>query len=45
MLDRFLPYTMVNAPQYPVALMKLYLQIPFAWKWFGRQFVVIAAKP
>lgn len=44
-LDRFLPYTMVNAPQYPVVWMKLYLQLPFTWKWFGRQFFVIAAKP
>lgn len=44
-LDRFLPYSMVSAPQYPVAWMKLYLQFPLTWKWFGRQFVVIAAKP
>jgi SAM-dependent methyltransferase len=44
-LDRFLPYTMVNAPQYPVALLRLYLQFPLAWKRFGKQFVVIAAKP
>jgi SAM-dependent methyltransferase len=44
-LDRFLPYTMVNAPQYPLAFLRLYLQLPFAWKWFGQQFVVIASKP
>ena len=44
-VDRFLPYTMVNAPQYPLAFLRLYLRIPFVWKWFGQQFVVIAAKP
>jgi hypothetical protein len=44
-LDRFLPYTMVNAPQYPVAFLWFYLRAPFAWKWFGKQLLVIAAKP
>jgi SAM-dependent methyltransferase len=44
-LDRFLPYTMVNVPQYPIFLLRFYLRMPFAWKWFGRQFVVIATKP
>ncbi len=43
-LDRFLPYTMVNAPQYPVTLMRIYLKIPILWKVFGKQFLVIAAK-
>jgi SAM-dependent methyltransferase len=42
-LDRFLPYTMVNAPKAPVALMRLYLRMPFVWKWLGKQFVVIAS--
>jgi|ERR1035437_3370521 SAM-dependent methyltransferase len=45
LLDRFLPYTMVNAPQYPLAFLRFYLKAPFAWKWFGKQFLVIAAKP
>lgn len=44
-LDRFLPYSMVNAPQYPVTLLQLYLRAPIAWKWLGKQFVVIAKKP
>lgn len=43
-LDGFLPYTMVNAPKYPVFLLRIYLRLPFLWKWFGRQFLVIAAK-
>lgn len=44
-LDRFLPYTMVNLPRYPLAFVRFYLKVPLAWKWFGRQFVVIATKP
>jgi len=44
-LDRFLPYTMVNVPRFPAALLRLYLRLPFLWKRFGRQFVVIATKP
>jgi SAM-dependent methyltransferase len=44
-LDRFLPYTMVNAPQYPIAFLRLYLRMSWAWKWCGQQFVVIATKP
>jgi SAM-dependent methyltransferase len=44
-LDRFLPYTMVNAPRYPMILVWLYLQMPFVWRWFGQQFVVIGVKP
>jgi SAM-dependent methyltransferase len=43
-IDRFLPYTMVNAPEYPVAFMRLYLAIPLAWKVMGKQFLVIAEK-
>jgi len=42
---RFLPYTMVGAPQYPLWTLKLYLKCPFLWKWFGGQFLVIATKP
>jgi hypothetical protein len=44
-LDRFLPYSMVNTPQYPTPLIRLYLRLPFEWRWFGQQFLVIAAKP
>ena len=44
-LDRFLPYTMVNAPRYPISFLRFYLRMSFAWRWFGQQFVVIATKP
>jgi SAM-dependent methyltransferase len=43
-LDRFLPYTMQNAPRYPVFFVRLYLALPLAWKVFGAQFFVVAEK-
>jgi SAM-dependent methyltransferase len=42
---RFLPYTLVKAPEYPLSLLRLYLAMPWMWWWKGRQFLVIAAKP
>ncbi len=44
-IDRFLPYTMVNVRRYPVALVSLYLMVPLAWKLMGKQFVVMGRKP
>jgi len=41
---RFLPYTIVNAPHYPLAFVRAYLAIPIAWKILGRQFFVMAEK-
>lgn len=41
---RFLPYTMVNAPQYPLFLLRAYLALPVAWPVLGRQFLVIGRK-
>jgi SAM-dependent methyltransferase len=43
-IDRFLPYTMVNARRYPALLVALYLELPLAWKIMGKQFLVIAKK-
>jgi SAM-dependent methyltransferase len=42
---RFLPYTLVNSPQYPLFLLRLYLMFPQWWWIKGRQFLVIASKP
>lgn len=42
--DRFLPYTLQNAPRYPVWFVRLYLALPPAWKIFGKQFLVVAEK-
>lgn len=43
-IDRFLPYTMVNTRVYPIFLVSLYLMFPLAWKVMGKQFLVIAKK-
>ncbi len=42
---RFLPYTMVNAPKYPLLFLRIYLALPWLWWVRGRQFLVVAAKP
>jgi SAM-dependent methyltransferase len=39
---KFLPYTMVNVPRYPLFFLRVYLRCRFAWPLFGRQFLVIA---
>lgn len=41
---RFLPYTMVNAREYPVFFISAYLRFPLAWKFMGRQFLIAARK-
>lgn len=43
-IDRFLPYTMVNARKVPMQLIKYYLKLPLAWKILGKQFFLIAKK-
>ena len=43
-IPRFLPYTMSDGRQYPVLLVRLYLRVPIAWRLFGRQFLIVAAK-
>lgn len=43
-VGRFLPYSMVNAPRYPVAFLRLYLALPLAWRFFGKQFLVVAER-
>jgi SAM-dependent methyltransferase len=44
-IARFLPYTLVNGPQYPLAFVRLYLAMPWLCWVKGRQFMVIAVKP
>lgn len=44
-VPRFLPYTLVNAPEYPLFLLRVYLRLPWLWWIKGRQFLVIARKP
>lgn len=43
-VDRFLPYTTKGAlPTHPW-LVKAYLKVPFAWKFLGKQFFIVARK-
>lgn len=42
---RFLPYTMSDGRRYPMWMLQLYLAMPFAWRFFGKQFLVVARKP
>jgi len=44
MIGRFLPYTMVGGPEYPLSFLRLYLALPWLWRIFGRQFLVVAQK-
>jgi SAM-dependent methyltransferase len=41
---RFLPYTMVGARPVPLLLIRLYLRVPLAWRFAGKQFLVVARK-
>jgi hypothetical protein len=44
-VPRFLPYTMVNQPKWPIWTLKMYLKCPWLWPFFGGQFLIIARKP
>ena len=41
-VPRFLPYTMSDGKEAPIALVRLYLALPVFWPMFGKQFLVIA---
>ena len=40
----FLPYTMAGEKNAPTAFVRLYLTLPQVWRFFGKQFLVIARK-
>jgi ubiquinone/menaquinone biosynthesis C-methylase UbiE len=42
---RFLPYSMSQGFTPPLSFLRLYLKMPFAWRFFGKQFLVIMRKP
>jgi SAM-dependent methyltransferase len=44
-VPKFLPFTMVKAPQYPMLFVRLYIALPLVWRILGKQFLVIARKP
>ena len=41
-IPRFLPYTMSDGKPPRLAIVRAYLRMPFAWRIFGRQFLVVA---
>jgi SAM-dependent methyltransferase len=43
-VGRFLPYTMSLGRRYPVWMLKAYLAMPWVWRLFGKQFLVVARK-
>jgi SAM-dependent methyltransferase len=43
-IEKFLPYTMSQGLQPPIWTLNLYLKMPFVWKIFGKQFLVIGRK-
>ena len=42
---RFLPYSMSLGWTPPIACLRLYLRFPLLWRWFGKQFFVVARRP
>jgi SAM-dependent methyltransferase len=45
LIDRFLPFSTKSAlPKHP-ALVRAYLACPWAWRFLGKQFLIVAAKP
>ena len=43
-LGRFLPYTMASGPKWPLIFLRAYLKLSWAWKFFGKQFLVVARR-
>lgn len=43
-IDRFLPYTMSAGSTPHLSLLRLYLRMPMVWRFFGKQFLVVAEK-
>lgn len=43
--ERFLPYTIVGGPEYPLWILEVYLKLKFLWRLGGKQFLVAARKP
>lgn len=42
---KFLPYTIVGGPEYPLWILKVYLRFKFLWRIGGKQFLIVARKP
>jgi len=43
-IPRFLPYSSVGRPDFPSWMIRAYVALPFLWRFFGRQFLVVAER-
>lgn len=43
-VDRFLPYTMSDGREPPLAFVEVYIRAPWLWRVFGKQFLVIGRR-
>jgi SAM-dependent methyltransferase len=43
-IPRFMPFRMDNRQPPPLIFVRLYLRLPLAWKFFGKQFLLVARK-
>jgi len=43
-IARFLPFSMSTGRTPPLFTVSLYLKMPFVWRFFGKQFLVVAHK-
>lgn len=44
-VERFVPWTMASNRRYPIFMVHTYMKLPWLWRIFGRQFLVVARKP
>jgi len=42
--SKFLPYNMVRVKERPLFMVSIYLKYPWLWKFFGKQFLIVAQK-
>lgn len=43
-VERFLPFTMSQGRPVPLTAVRLYLRLPWLWRWFGAQFFIVASR-
>jgi SAM-dependent methyltransferase len=44
-IPRFMPYTMAGRQPPPPIFVRIYLAMPFAWRFVGKQFLIVCRKP
>jgi SAM-dependent methyltransferase len=43
-IGRFLPYSMAAGRRYPIVFLRAYLKMPWVWRIFGKQFLVVGIR-